>query len=93
MPLGTGKSSGIFSFIRNRAMKASIVALCIVNFAWDCTHPSFHCPSNQIEKQGNTCVKTYAHFENVVTNTKTPNFVFYSSYFFFYFFPGLVYVL
>lgn len=30
MPLGKGISSGIFSFIRNREMKASIVALCIL---------------------------------------------------------------
>lgn len=30
MPVGTGISSGIFSFIRNREMKASIVALCIL---------------------------------------------------------------
>lgn len=30
MPFGPGKSSSIFSFIRNRGMKASIVVLCIL---------------------------------------------------------------
>lgn len=33
MPLGTGNSSGIFPFIRNKEIKASIVVLCIL-FIW-----------------------------------------------------------